>query len=94
MIVDTVVSAAGGYERVSAYSRYLSEGGKLTMIAGVVGVVASPILGNSLELAAGAAVLGYATWELFKELAKDFHVVDVMIKRHQSMHQAWLESRG
>jgi hypothetical protein len=92
-MIDALVKAAGGYEKVSGYTKSLSECGKLTMIAGAVGVVASPILGNGLESVAVTA-LGYATWTLFEELAKDFHVVDVMIKIHFSNHQAWLEQKG
>lgn len=92
-MIDALVTAAGGYEQVSVYSKSLSECGKLAMIAGAVGVVASPILGNGFE-AAAVAVVGYATWSLFEELAKDFHVVDVMIKKHFANHQAWLEQKG
>lgn len=93
-MIDAVVSAAGGYEKVAEYTRFVSEGGKLAMVAGVVGVVASPILGNSWELALGIAGLGLATWQVGNELSKDFRVVDVMIKRHFANHQAWLEREG
>lgn len=93
MSIDALVTAAGGYEQVSVYAKSLSECGKLTMIAGAVGVVASPILGNGLESAA-VTFLGYATWTLFKELSKDFHAVDVIIKQHFDNHKAWLEREG
>lgn len=92
-MIDAIITAAGGYEKVSGYTKSLSECGKLTMIAGAVGVVASPILGNGLESLAVVAI-GYATWTLFEELSKDFHVVDVMIKIHFANYNAWLEQKN
>lgn len=93
-MIDTIVSAAGGYEKVSNYTSSISELGRLTAIAGVVGAVASPILGNSFVFAVGTAALGYVTWGMFHELSKDFWVVDVLIKRHLANHQAWLDSKS
>lgn len=92
-MIDAIITAAGGYEKVSGYTKTLSECGKLTMIAGAIGLVASPILGNGLESVAVAA-LGYATWTIFEELSKDFHVVDVMIKIHFANYNAWLEQKS
>ena len=87
-MVSALVSAVG-FEEMSVYTKSFSKFGKVTMIAGIIGVVASPILGNSWQLGVGAAVLGYATWGLFAEVSKDFHVVDKIVKRSLAAHQEW-----
>lgn len=87
-MVNALVSTVG-LEEMSVYTKSVSEFGKVTMIAGVIGVVASPIIGSSWGLGVGMAALGYGIWNLFDQVSKDFHAAGIIVKMSLAARQEW-----